>query len=67
MRALPGGDGTCPICGRAGEKQQVDHCHNGGGPRGLLCGRCNRGLGMFLDSPSLLARAVVYLESHNEQ
>lgn len=40
----------------------IDHDHVSGYSRGLLCGRCNRGLGMFKDSPNLLAKAANYLE-----
>lgn len=40
----------------------VDHCHDTNLIRGLLCGRCNRGLGYFKDSPELLQSAMQYLE-----
>jgi len=39
----------------------VDHCHNTGKVRGLLCSTCNLGLGYFKDSPSLLKRAIKYI------
>jgi len=29
--------------------------------RGLLCGRCNRGIGYFRDNPALLSRAARYV------
>lgn len=41
----------------------VDHCHETGQVRGLLCNLCNQALGLFKDSPELLARATAYL--HN--
>lgn len=56
--------GTCGICGEpesTGKKLAVDHNHDTGGMRGLLCGLCNRGLGSLRDSPELLDRAVAYL------
>lgn len=51
--------GTCAICSRA-KRLAVDHCHVGGQVRGLLCNSCNRGLGLFQDSPELLQKALAY-------
>lgn len=52
--------GVCEIClNRPGT--QIDHDHDTGAIRGLLCGPCNRGLGIFLDSTALLQQAVRYL------
>ena len=39
----------------------VDHCHFTNKVRGLLCRRCNTGLGMLQDSPALLQKAIQYL------
>jgi hypothetical protein len=39
----------------------IDHCHNGGGVRGLLCSECNRGIGSLKDDPDLLEAAAKYL------
>lgn len=55
----------CRICwtsdpGGAGAFH-VDHCHESKRVRGLLCTHCNVGLGMFKDSPALLASASEYL------
>jgi hypothetical protein len=63
--------GTCKICKgsrpqtspRGGQKPlAVDHCHATGRIRGLLCNKCNAGLGMLDDSIDLLRAALAYLE-----
>lgn len=62
-------DGKCAICGTArprgrGRRFHVDHCHDTGAVRGLLCSGCNTGLGHFEDSVDRLHSAVSYLEKH---
>lgn len=57
--------GVCAICGEAdptGRRLAVDHNHETGEVRGLLCIRCNRGIGNFKDSPALLQAAAEYLQ-----
>jgi len=39
----------------------IDHCHNTGKIRGLLCDKCNKGLGFFDDDKIKLKRAIKYL------
>lgn len=56
--------GKCLICGEATELV-VDHDHNTGKVRGLLCNFCNVGLGNYLDNPELLKNAIRYLETHS--
>lgn len=52
--------GLCEIC-REKEAQHIDHCHDTGAVRGLLCQQCNHGLGNFQDRVALLNRASEYL------
>lgn len=61
-------NGLCWICKKKPDRiLEVDHCHVTKAVRKLLCGRCNKGLGLFLDDPDLLIAAAEYLrESKNE-
>jgi len=56
-------DGTCPVCDRAIEAKgsAIDHNHETGDVRGILCKNCNRALGLLGDSPETMARAESYL------
>jgi hypothetical protein len=59
-------DGKCAICETPQEELKkplvVDHDHNTGAVRGLLCPNCNHGLGRFKDSLDTVRKAVLYLE-----
>ncbi len=66
--------GLCTICdqpetqvigGRLLELA-VDHCHEKGHVRSLLCCKCNQGLGCFQDDPELLRKAAAYLDPHKQ-
>jgi hypothetical protein len=59
-------DDRCAICGDS-EPQHLDHDHNTGGIRQLLCQRCNHGLGLFRDDPHLLQLAAFYVQGHGER
>ncbi|WP_368397023.1 endonuclease VII domain-containing protein [Streptomyces sclerotialus] len=53
--------GLCPIC-LAAPAVHVDHDHETGKVRGVLCFSCNAALGQFKDRPDVLRRAAEYLE-----
>ncbi len=53
----------CSICGSV-EMLYVDHDHTDNRIRGLLCMKCNAGLGMFKDSQKNLENAVLYLKNN---
>ncbi len=56
--------GLCAICGRFFDgynEPLIDHNHDTGEVRGMLCRRCNTGIGMLDHSPALLAVAMEYL------
>ena len=56
-------NGLCAICKQKDQHfgLAVDHCHDTGEIRGLLCSQCNRGLGLFRDDPGRLQAAIHYL------
>lgn len=57
--------GACAICRRTlirtRKQTHVDHDHATGRVRGVLCNRCNKGLGYFEDDPAALATAAQYV------
>jgi hypothetical protein len=55
--------GGCAICKKKKERRRlsIDHCHQTGQVRGILCDTCNRGIGLLGDSPELLQAALGYL------
>lgn len=57
-------DATCPICDKAleAEDSAIDHNHETGEVRGILCKTCNRALGLLGDNPETLQRGVEYLK-----
>lgn len=64
-------NGRCAVCGIEGKPFDssngktntlaVDHDHNTGKIRGLLCSSCNRGLGFMKEDPKILQAALLYL------
>jgi hypothetical protein len=57
-------NGLCAICGKPPRSSRlgVDHDHKTNEFRGLLCEKCNYGLGMFDDNTEYLSKAIKYLE-----
>jgi len=60
--------GGCRICGAKGGagrhgQLHIDHCHETGRVRGVLCHGCNIALGYFRSDPNLLRAAIAYLEA----
>jgi hypothetical protein len=60
-------EGLCDICrtdtpGYGRKALCIDHDHNTGIVRGMLCQKCNIGLGNFNDDPNLLIKAILYLK-----
>lgn len=59
-------NGVCAVCQLQDiGNMPLDHNHSTGKIRGILCQKCNRGLGHFKDSPALLRKAAEYLESND--
>ena len=66
--------GLCAICGQPERRKHkgvtcelsIDHCHNTGEVRALLCDWCNTGIGRFGDNIALIEKAIKYLENHKQ-
>lgn len=59
-------NGCCAICGLHQCELNlpicIDHCHETGQIRGLLCDNCNKGIGFLQDNREFLHKAITYLE-----
>jgi hypothetical protein len=56
--------GVCAVCHiDKAERLHVDHDHNTGVVRGLLCGSCNRAIGLMKDDTDILNSAIEYLKN----
>lgn len=68
-RMLAEQGGLCAGCLKPeptpGHSLHIDHCHESGRVRGLLCGRCNRALGMVADDVVVLKRLIDYLHANS--
>lgn len=68
--------GLCVICGkpetvvdvRTGQVRalSIDHNHETGKNRDLLCGDCNRGIGLFHENIEIIEKVIQYLKNHKE-
>lgn len=61
---------VCAICGTDDPGKLdfcADHCHETGQKRGVLCRKCNSGLGHFGDDIETIKKAVEYLEYYKAQ
>jgi len=66
-------DGRCPIChellimsGKSRHSAVIDHNHQTGRVRSVLCSRCNKGIGHFSDSVKLLQASIHYLTQYKD-
>lgn len=59
--------GRCQICRRKTRTLVVDHDHATLIVRGVICRKCNSGLGFFRDSPETLERAIQYLNAVTQE
>ena len=72
--------GCCPICStklvnieidgevkNKGNTACVDHCHETGKVRGILCAKCNKALGLFNDNLISLQNAFNYIDYHKPE
>lgn len=63
-------EGKCKICGidkiqnRGKRNLAVDHAHDTGKVRALLCNRCNLGVDFLEKNPGWSDKAIAYLEAH---
>lgn len=68
-RMLVAQGGVCAICEQPPNRQRVrldiDHDHQTGEIRGLLCSECNRAIGLLRDRPIVAAKAARYLLGDN--
>ena len=61
VKLLEEQNGRCAICEEILFDPELDHNHDTDEIRGLLCPKCNRGIGQFKDNPLLLVKAIEYL------
>ena len=69
LMMLEAQQGGCAICGTTSTGKRkafaVDHNHETGKVRGLLCGNCNTGIGNLREDEGIMLRAIEYLRNTN--
>ena len=64
-------NGCCAICGKHESKLKkslcIDHDHNTGTVRGLLCTNCNRAISFFEDNIEIIKKAVEYFRESTDE
>ena len=62
--------GLCDLCGKNveanGKALAIDHCHETGDIRGMLCSNCNRGIGLLRDDYELIKKAALYVRKYRD-
>jgi hypothetical protein len=74
LRLLADQKHVCAICGQPEtttlrgqiKRLSVDHDHNTGKVRGLLCSNCNVAIGKFKENTVVLEKAIAYLKLHGK-
>jgi hypothetical protein len=70
------GNESCAVCGFEEDVQSsrgrtrrlvIDHDHDTGIVRDLLCNRCNKALGLFRDDIEIILVAAQYLARHRDE
>jgi hypothetical protein len=64
QQLLDSQSGLCAICESVPVNPHVDHDHDTGKVRGILCGTCNSGIGYLKDNSSIVEKAALYLKNH---
>lgn len=56
-------NGVCAIC-EEDKVLVVDHCHDTGKVRSLLCNDCNSGIGFLKENKEIMNKAIKYIDHH---
>jgi hypothetical protein len=62
-------NGLCEICNQkcsVGDELSIDHDHVTGNIRGMLCRKCNAGIGLLQDSSEIILKAYNYISSYQQ-